>query len=237
MNISLIGYGKMGKAIEALLPTRNHTCVAKLNAADLTGAESLNNAQVAIEFTQPEAAYNNIKLCLENNIPVVIGTTGWYDKFDELKKICIENNGRMFHATNFSVGVNLFFELNKKLAKLMSNQLEYAVEIEEIHHTQKLDSPSGTAITIAEGVLENVSDKKQWVNEDSANPDDLSIISVREPEVPGTHVVTYTSEIDEIEIKHTAFSRQGFALGAIVAAEFLADAKPGIYTMQDLLNL
>ena len=237
MNITLIGYGKMGKAIEALLPSRNHTCVAKLNAEDLTSATSLNNGDVAIEFTQPEAAFNNIKLCLENNIPVVIGTTGWYDKFDELKKICIENNGRMFHATNFSVGVNLFFELNKKLAKLMSNQLEYAVEIEEIHHTQKLDSPSGTAITIAEGVLENVNDKKQWVNEDSANPDDLSIISVREPEVPGTHLVTYTSEIDEIEIKHTAFSRQGFALGAIIAAEFLADAKPGIYTMQDLLNL
>ena len=227
----------MGKAIEALLPNRNHTCAAKLTPENLTGVESLNNGDVAIEFTQPEAAFDNIKLCLENNIPVVIGTTGWYDRFDELKDICEANNGRMFHATNFSVGVNLFFELNKKLAALMNNQMEYAVEIEEIHHTQKLDSPSGTAITIAEGILENVADKKRWKNEGSANPEDLAIISLREPDVPGTHVVTYTSPIDEIEIKHTAFSREGFALGAIIAAEFLAKAKPGIYTMQDMLQL
>jgi len=227
----------MGKAIEALLDSRHHSCVAKLTPENLKGVASLNNGDVAIEFTQPEAAFDNIKLCLENNIPVVIGTTGWYDRYDELKQICEANNGRMFHATNFSVGVNLFFELNKKLAALMSNQMEYAVEIEEIHHTQKLDSPSGTAITIAEGILENVADKKQWKNEGSPNPEDLAIISVREPEVPGTHIVTYTSEIDEIEIKHTAFSREGFALGAIIAAEFLAKAKPGIYTMQDMLQL
>lgn len=238
MRIALIGYGKMGKAIEEIALQRGHEIVLKIdqpNLRDFT-KENMIKADAAIEFTSPHSAFENIRTCIECNTPVVSGSTGWVTRLEEMKKICTANNGAFIYASNFSVGVNLFFELNKKLAALMAPHKEYEVLIEETHHTEKKDAPSGTAITLAEQVLEKSSRKKQWVNKLSDNPDDLEIISQRIDPAPGTHNIKYSSAIDDIEIIHTAHNRKGFATGAVLAAEFIR-GKKGFFTMRDVLNL
>jgi len=238
MKLVLIGYGKMGKAIEEIALQRGHEIVLTIdqpNLSDLT-KENISKVDVAIEFTGPHTAYENIKSCLEFGTAVVSGSTGWLDKMEEIKKICAEKNGSFIYSSNYSVGVNIFFEVNKKLAALMSGHKEYEVILEETHHTQKKDAPSGTAITLAEQILEQVKRKKQWVNELSENTEDLEIISQRIDPAPGTHSVKYSSAIDDIEIIHTAHNRKGFSLGAVLAAEFIKDKK-GFFTMKDVLNL
>ena len=236
MKIALIGYGKMGKAIEPIALERGHEIVLKAQTSEEVDPQILSTAHVAIEFTSPESAKANILSCFNSNTPVVVGTTGWYESMDEIQSKMKAQNGALLPATNFSLGVNIFFEINKKLGALMNNQHQYDVMIEETHHTEKLDAPSGTAITIGEGVLSEVDRKKNWVNDASDENEELSIISYREPEVPGTHIVTYESEVDAIKLEHVAHSRKGFALGAVVAAEFLA-GKTGLYSMKDVLNL
>jgi len=240
MKIALIGYGKMGKAIEEIAVQRGHEIVAKIDA---TGSlESLADQQVdvAIEFTRPDAAVQNILFCIEKGIPVVVGTTAWNHEFPRVKAAVETKNGAMLYASNFSVGVNIFFEINRRLAQLMNPHIEYTVNIEEIHHLQKLDAPSGTAVSIANDILGNSSSLKQWkLGEESApevQSDELAITSFRQPDVPGTHVVSYRSEVDTIEIRHEAHSRKGFALGAVIAAEFL-NGKKGIFTMSDVLKI
>lgn len=238
MKIGLIGYGKMGKEIEKIALDRGHEIVLIIdinNPEDLT-PENLKKADVVIEFTVPASAINNYKLCFEAGVPVVSGTTGWLEKKDEVYQLCKESNGAFFHTTNFSLGVNIFFAVNKKLAQLMAERSEYKVEMKEIHHTQKLDAPSGTAITLAEGILENIPVKKTWVNQSTENVEELGIISEREGQVPGTHIIKYDSEVDYIEITHCAKSRRGFAFGAVLAAEYSV-GKKGILTMNDLLNI
>ena len=238
MKIALIGYGKMGKAIEEIALQRKHEIVLKIdidNFNDFT-KEKISKADVAIEFTGPHSAYQNIKKAIELDVAVVCGSTGWLEKYDEIKKLVAEKNGALIYASNFSVGVNIFFELNKKLATLMSSHPDYEAIIEEVHHTQKKDAPSGTAITLAEQILKINKKKKRWVNEVSDNPEDLEIISQRIDPTPGTHSVKYSSAIDDIEIIHTAHSRKGFALGAVVAAEFLK-GKKGIFGMKEVLGL
>ena len=237
MKIALIGYGKMGKAIEEIAIDRNHTAVLKIdiNNIDQFTKENLQQCDVAIEFTGPHSAVENISKCLDAGIPVVSGSTGWLEQWPLIKNKCESLNGTLLYASNFSVGVNLFFELNKKLAELMSRHPEYGVTMEEIHHIQKKDAPSGTAITLAEQVLENIPQKKKWINDIAKYPNELSIISKRIDPAPGTHSVKYSSAIDDIEIIHTAHSRTGFATGAVLAAEFIA-GKKGIYTMKDVLH-
>ena len=232
MKIALVGYGKMGKIIDEIAQSRGHEVVARLRETPTT--ESLNKADVAIEFSNPEAAFENIKVCLENNIPVICGTTGWLDKKPEIEKLTLQNNCAFLYGSNFSLGVNLFFALNEKLAQLMSNVKEYSCQLEEIHHIHKLDAPSGTAISIAEGIIKN-SNYEAW-KLDETKGKELGIFAIREDEVPGTHSVFYRSEVDEIEIKHTAFNRNGFALGAVIASEWIADKK-GIFSMKDVLGL
>ncbi|UQB67294.1 4-hydroxy-tetrahydrodipicolinate reductase [Epilithonimonas zeae] len=232
MKIAIIGYGKMGKIIDEISQSRGHEVVARLRETPTT--ENLNNADVAIEFSNPEVAFENIKTCLENKIPVICGTTGWLDKKPEIEKLALENNTPFLYGSNFSLGVNLFFALNENLAKLMSNTNEYSVQLEEIHHIHKKDAPSGTAISIAEGIIEN-SKYEAW-KLDETKDKELGIFAIREDEVPGTHSVFYRSEVDEIEIKHTAFNRNGFALGAVIAAEWIVDKK-GIFSMKDVLGL
>jgi 4-hydroxy-tetrahydrodipicolinate reductase len=238
MKIALIGYGKMGKEIERIALERGHQIACRIgrNSTDTFDGEAFKTADVAIEFTTPLSAYSNYMQCFKHGVPVVSGTTGWLDKIDEIKSMC-ENKGQtFFYASNFSLGVNLFFELNKKLASLMNKTEGYDVSIEEIHHIHKKDAPSGTAITLAEGIIENNPHKTQWTllpeNHETAVP----IKAVREDEVPGTHTITYNSEVDEIMITHRAKSRQGFAIGAVLAAEFTATRK-GFLGMNDLLNL
>ena len=238
MKIALIGYGKMGKAIEEIALAKGHEVVLKIdmdNQHEFT-AENLSKADVAIEFTGPHSAVDNLKKLFDAGTPVVSGSTGWLERWDEVKNYCQSKNGAFIYASNFSIGVNLFFEVNTYLAKLMSNHPEYEASMEEIHHTQKKDAPSGTAITLAEQVLQQIKTKKQWVNENSTNNEDLIITSKRIDPAPGTHSIKYHSEIDDIEIIHTAHSRKGFAGGAVAAAEFLA-GKKGIYTMKDVLGL
>lgn len=238
MHIALIGYGKMGKAIEEIALQRNHTVILIIdenNTADFT-KENLSKADVAIEFTSPHSAFENVKKCIEWNTPVVCGSTGWTERLDEMIKYCKEKNGSFIYSSNFSIGVNIFFELNKKLAALMSSHPDYAVSIEETHHTQKKDAPSGTAITLAEQIIKQLPDKKRWVNNESNNPEELPIISKRIDPAAGTHGIKYSSSIDDIEIIHTAHSRQGFAAGAVLAAEFIKDRK-GYFSMKDVLNL
>ncbi|MBA4196430.1 MAG: 4-hydroxy-tetrahydrodipicolinate reductase [Chitinophaga sp.] len=238
MNIALIGYGKMGKAIEAIAVEKGHNIVLKIdlhNAEDFT-KENLSEADVAIEFTSPHSAFDNVMKCLSFNIPVVCGSTGWLDKWLEVKNYCESTNGALVYASNYSIGVNLFFELNTYLAKLMNKHKEYDVIMEEIHHTQKKDAPSGTAITLAEQVLQNIDTKEKWVNHLSENPSDLTIISERIDPAPGTHKIKYHSIVDDIEIIHTAHSRTGFASGAVLAAEFLK-GKKGIFGMKEVLGL
>ena len=238
MNIALIGYGKMGKEIEKIALSRGHKInlvIDITNPKDLTIA-NLQKCDVAIEFTIPDSAINNYYKCFEAGIPVVSGTTGWLDKKDEVYQKCREANGTFFYGSNFSVGVNLFFELNKKLAKLMAGQPEYIVEMKEVHHTQKLDAPSGTAISLAEDILENLPGKNKWVNDQIPKENELNIISERRGEVPGIHTIKYESEVDFIEITHDAKSRKGFAFGAVLAAEYCLKNK-GVLTMKNLLNI
>ncbi|MBO9733124.1 MAG: 4-hydroxy-tetrahydrodipicolinate reductase [Chitinophaga sp.] len=235
MKIALIGYGKMGKAIDAIATAKGHEIVIRATSKDILTKEALSQADVAIEFTVPETAYENVLKCFEANVPVVSGTTGWLDKLPEINARCIEKKQAFLHATNFSVGVNIFFELNKKLAALMANQPQYNVWMEEIHHTQKKDAPSGTAISLAEQLLASVTRKTGWVNEETSQPEQLSIISKRIDPAPGTHIINYTSPIDDITITHTAHSREGFAAGAVVAAEWLK-GKTGVFTMSEVLG-
>ncbi|MGZ5187814.1 MAG: 4-hydroxy-tetrahydrodipicolinate reductase [Kaistella sp.] len=231
MKIALVGYGRMGKIIDEIATHRNHEIVARLN--ETPTSENLKNADVAIEFSNPEVAFNNIKICLENKIPVICGTTGWLDRKPEIEKIAAENNTAFLYGSNFSLGVNLFFALNEKLADLMKNFTEYNVQLEEIHHTHKKDAPSGTAISLAEGIIKNDQRFAGW-KLDETEKTELGIFAIREDEVPGTHSVFYRSEVDEIEIKHTAYSRNGFAQGAVVAAEWI-QGKTGNFSMKDVL--
>jgi 4-hydroxy-tetrahydrodipicolinate reductase len=238
MNIALIGYGKMGKEIEKIAVSRGHQIKLIIdinNPQDLT-VENLRKCDVAIEFTIPKSAIQNYNICFEAGIPVVSGTTGWLDKKEEVYKRCKETNGTFFYGSNFSVGVNLFFELNRKLAELMSKREEYNLEMTEVHHTQKLDAPSGTAISLAEDILEKISNKTAWVNDSTPAKNEFNIKSERRGEVPGIHTVKYDSDVDYIEITHSAKSRKGFALGAVLAAEYCLKHK-GILTMKDLLNI
>jgi 4-hydroxy-tetrahydrodipicolinate reductase len=238
MNIALIGYGKMGKAIEQIAIERGHVVVLKIdfdNQHHFT-KENLQKADVAIEFTGPHSAFENVIKCLEYGVPLVCGSTGWLDKWPDAKAVCEKNDGALLYASNFSVGVNLFFEINKYVAALLNKHPEYNISMEEIHHTQKKDAPSGTAITLAEQILANNHLKKSWVNEAAATTDELSIISKRIDPAPGTHSIKYASAIDDIEITHTAHSRTGFATGAVVAAEFLK-GKKGIFSMKEVLGL
>jgi 4-hydroxy-tetrahydrodipicolinate reductase len=237
MNIALIGYGKMGKAIEEIALQKGHEIVLKIdveNQHDLT-IENLQKADVAIEFTGPENALNNINKCIDANIPVVSGSTGWLQHWPEVEKYCREKNGTLLYASNFSIGVNIFFEVNKRLAALISKQPAYDVTIEEIHHTAKKDSPSGTAITLAEQIIKEIPRKSTWINEPSTNDEALVINSIRMDPAPGTHTVKYSSGVDDIAITHTAHNRKGFAGGAILAAEFL-QRKKGIFHMKDVLG-
>jgi|ERR1043166_2867774 4-hydroxy-tetrahydrodipicolinate reductase len=238
MKIALIGYGKMGKAIEEIAVNRGHEIVLKIDEYNLADFNKKNTseANVAIEFTGPHSAYDNVRKALGFDVPLVCGSTGWLEKLDDIKNLCQERKGSFIYASNFSVGVNIFFEVNKKLAALMAPQKNYEVQVTEIHHTQKKDAPSGTAITIAEQILENLKRKKNWVNRISDKVEELEIISERVDPAAGTHKVKYSSAIDDIEIIHTAHSRQGFALGAVLAAEYVHDKK-GIFTMKDVLNL
>ncbi len=228
----------MGKAIEEIAIAKGHEIVLKIdidNAAEFT-KENISKADVAIEFTGPHSAFNNVMKCMEFGIPLVCGSTGWLDKWAEAKKYCEQQNGTLIYASNYSIGVNLFFELNTRLAKLMSGYPSYNVSMEEIHHTQKKDAPSGTAITLAEQVLENIPSKKDWVNHVTDKPEELQIISERIDPAPGTHKIKYSSSVDDIEIIHTAHNRVGFAGGAVLAAEF-AFGKKGIFGMKDVLGL
>ncbi|MBB6369133.1 4-hydroxy-tetrahydrodipicolinate reductase [Chryseobacterium shigense] len=233
MRIALVGYGKMGKIIDEIAQKRGHEIVARLK--ETPTAENLNNPDVAIEFSLPEAAYDNIKACLENKIPVICGTTGWLEKKEEIEKIAVDNDSAFLYGSNFSLGVNLFFALNEKVAEIMKNVDEYTCQLEEIHHIHKKDAPSGTAISIAEGIIKNNPKFNAWKLEETEGQE-LGIFAIREDEVPGTHSVYYKSEVDEIELKHTAFNRNGFALGAVVAAEWIKDKK-GNFTMKDVLGL
>ena len=239
MKIALIGYGKMGKEIEKIALERGHTISLKVTSqnADYTSSD-LKSSDVAIEFSIPEAAKQNIYKCFEAHVPVAIGTTAWYKDFDEVVAKCESGNHAMLYASNFSLGVNLFWQMTEKLSSLMENHKEYTASINEIHHTEKLDSPSGTAITTAEKVLSNSSDLKNWFlsEHNKVESESLPITAERIPNVPGTHTVKYESEIDKIELTHEAKSRKGFALGSILAAEFL-HKKQGVYTMNDLLGL
>lgn len=244
MNIALLGYGKMGQIIERFATERGHEIVLKIgieNLDDFT-KENLKKADVAIDFSAPNAAVANIYKCFEAGLPVVVGTTGWYGNLQQIKNDCLNGNNTLLYGSNFSVGVNLFFHLNKVLAKLMNNYPAYEVQVEEIHHTQKLDSPSGTAMTIAEDIIEAVDRKQEWVNEvvgtsvpDTIKNEQLLIESHRIENVPGTHTVVYSSEVDEIEIKHTAHNRAGFALGAVIAAEWLEN-KQGFFNIADVFD-
>jgi 4-hydroxy-tetrahydrodipicolinate reductase len=237
MNIALIGYGKMGKTIEQVAVSRGHHIKLKidLNNLDDFNQINFNDIDVAIEFTGPHTAYNNILKCLEYKTPVVCGSTGWLEHISDVENKCKSSNGSFLYASNFSVGVNIFFEVNKKLAQLMEGKNQYDIFIREIHHTQKKDAPSGTAITIAEQILSNNTSKQHWVNDKPSSKEELYIKSERIDPYPGLHEVTYSSEIDEIQIIHNAHSRDGFALGAVLAAEYVANRK-GIFTMKDVLG-
>ncbi len=238
MRIALVGYGKMGKAIEQIALNKGHEIILRAgieNPEELT-LENLQKADVAIEFTGPESAFHHLQLCFEAGIPVVCGSTGWLRQYEEAKNICAEKNGGLLYASNFSLGVNLFFELNKRLAEMMAPYIQYKASITEIHHTAKLDAPSGTAITLAEQIIEKMPKLSGWAISEDANATQLSIESKRIDPAPGTHTIRYVSDIDTLTIEHEAHSRQGFAAGAVMAAEFLA-GKKGIFSMKDVLQL
>ena len=232
MKIALFGYGKMGKTIEQIALQKGHTIVLKTSGK--SSLEKIIEADVAIDFSTPKAAASNIKFCLEHQIPIVCGTTGWLDNYDEIINFCNKCNGAFIYASNFSIGVNIFFKMNEYLANLMKPWKEYQVSLEEIHHIEKLDTPSGTAITLAEDIIKN-SDKKSW-NLKKVEKNNIKITAKRQTNVKGTHTINYQSEIDTISIQHEAHSREGFALGALIAAEWLV-GKKGIFSMKDVLKL
>ncbi len=244
MKIILLGYGKMGQLIERFAVKRGHEVVLIVdenNRSDIE-LEDIEDADLAIDFSTPDAALANISLCFEANLPIVVGTTGWYEHLEEVKETCLTADQSLLYGSNFSIGVNIFFHINKLLAKAINPYKQYDVQVEEIHHIHKLDAPSGTAITIAEGILDQIDDKHSWVNtiegsgeEIIPKPDQLLIESLRIEEVPGTHTVLYSSEVDQIEFKHTAHSREGFALGAVIAAEWLY-GKKGFYQVTEMFD-
>lgn len=236
MHIALIGYGKMGKAIESIALERGHTIGLKADSKTNFSIDDLKKHDVAIEFTNPHSSVGNIQKCMNAGIPVVIGSTGWYHDFEKVEEFLEEKKGTLLHATNFSIGVNLFWSFNAQIARTMQKYEQYNVTVHEVHHTQKLDAPSGTAITTAETIVKNYSHKQHWVHGKQPAANELEITHARTDNVPGTHVVNYTSAIDDITITHTAHNRQGFATGAIVAAEWLK-GKKGIFTMRDVLGI
>lgn len=237
MNVALIGYGKMGKEIEQILISRGHSVslIIDMNNAGDLNAENLKGIDVAIEFSTPHTAYENVVKCIECRTPIVCGTTAWLDKYDSVVALCEEKKGAFFYASNYSIGVNIVFKINRELARLMNKFNEYDVTIEEVHHTQKKDAPSGTAITLAEGVLEGLERKKNWICGTTTVADELEIAAIRRSVVPGIHTVTYECDADVITLNHNAKSRKGFAQGAVLAAEFLC-GKTGVYTMDDLMG-
>jgi 4-hydroxy-tetrahydrodipicolinate reductase len=234
MKIVLVGYGKMGKTIEKIALQRGHQITGKIDV-DNAGELDTVQADAAIEFSHPDAAFNNVKKCIERGIPVVCGTTGWLNRKPEIEQLVKFKNGAFFYASNYSLGVNVFFKLNEHLATLLKNFDSYNVSMDEIHHTEKKDSPSGTAITLAEGIMKIIDRKKRWVNNETTAAEELEIKSFRIGQVPGTHTVKYASAMDEIEIKHTAHTREGFALGAVLVAEWIKDKK-GSLNMDDFLK-
>jgi len=236
MNIAILGYGKMGREVEKISIDRGHTIIIKAHSQEKATTNQLEKADIAIEFSTPKDARDNIMQCFDCNLPVVSGTTGWLDEFENTKEYCLTNMKTFFYASNFSVGVNIFFEINRNLSQLMNNFENYNISLEEIHHIHKLDKPSGTALTIAQDIIKNVKRKKHWTLENNTlDPESLGIKSIREAEVPGTHLVNYNSEEDYIEIKHIAKSRKGFALGAVLAAEWVA-GRTGFFEMKDMLK-
>ena len=238
MKIALIGYGKMGHMIEDIAVDRGHEIVLRLNIDNLEDftQHNISKAYVAIEFTGPDSAYENVKQCIQFGIPVVSGSTGWNNKIADIQELCLERGGSFLHTSNFSIGVNIFFALNRQLAKLMASHPEYEVSMREIHHTEKKDAPSGTAVTLAEQVLAELPRKQRWVNQPARSGEELSIISERIDPAAGRHEVKYSSEIDDLEIVHTAHNRKGFALGAVLAAEYIHDKK-GVFQMKDVLGI
>lgn len=238
LKIILIGYGRMGQEVERMAVKRGHQVVVTIdkdNQKELN-PENMQQADVAIEFSMPDAAYNNIMTCLQNGLPVVSGTTGWLDKMPQVRDYCNQHGRAFFHAPNFNLGVNLFFKFNEHIARIMNGYSNYDVEVEETHHVHKVDAPSGTAKQLAGILMDALDRKKEWKKEKAENPEDLAVKSIREDEVPGIHRVMYHSDFDDIEIKHSAKSREGFALGAVMAAEFL-QGKKGVYSMDDMLKL
>lgn len=235
MKIALIGYGKMGKTIENIATQRGHEIILRLDVQNPEDFEQLYKADVAIEFTRPESAFHNLQRAFEAGVPVVCGTTGWLDKYEEIVHLCKDCNGTLLYASNYSIGVNIFFEINRRLAVMMNNYPMYDVAMQEIHHTQKLDAPSGTAITLAEGILQNINRKTQWVCNTEGEQQDIQITAKRIDPAPGTHIVSYNSTIDSIEIIHTAHSREGFATGAVLAAEWIV-GKKGVFSLKDMLG-
>jgi len=237
MKIAMLGYGKMGKKIEELAQMAGHKFILKIDKDNrhTLNSESLRQADVAIEFSQPSAAVKNIKLCLTNGIPIVSGTTGWLEHYAEISDLCEKEKGAFFYASNYSIGVHLFRNINKQLTALMDSQPDYQPQLTEIHHTQKLDAPSGTAITLAEDLLSKISSKDQWINESTEDPKTLSILSERIDQVPGTHRIDWQSAVDTIRIEHIAHSREGFAKGALAAATWIVDKK-GVFGMEDMLG-
>jgi len=240
MNIALIGYGKMGKAIEKIAEERGHAISVICNSALSVNLADFSDVDVAIEFTEPALAVSHIKFCTEKNIPIVVGTTGWNNDLVAVSELIKRHQGKLLHASNFSIGVNIFFEINKKLAQLMQPNSEYKLTVEETHHIQKKDAPSGTGISIADDILSNNSNYSTWKvgkeNIPNVEAREFPLVAYRKPDVPGTHKVTYESDIDKIEIIHEAHNRKGFALGAVIAAEFLAQQESGVYQMNDVLN-
>lgn len=236
MNILILGYGKMGRVIEQIAISRGHNVAYKINLDNLHEMAAIDprKVDVAIEFSGPESAVGNLTYCFDNQVPVVCGSTGWLHKKAEIETQCMQKGGSFFYASNFSLGVNIFFHVNQVLAELINRYPGYEVSMEEIHHTEKKDTPSGTALTLAKDILDRIRSKTSWINAPSTHPSQLSIISKREANVPGTHIVRYDSNIDSFEIKHIAHNREGFALGAVVAAEWI-QGKKGVFGMADML--
>jgi 4-hydroxy-tetrahydrodipicolinate reductase len=236
MKIAILGYGNMGQEIERIAISRKHEIVLIIDSVEdwEKDGSHLAEADIAVEFSQPDSVLDNIYSCFDANVPIVIGTTGWYEDIEQVKRDCIEQGRTMFFSTNYSIGVNLFFELNRKLAALMSKWVEYEISIEETHHIHKQDAPSGTAIVLANDIIRNSERKEKWVKAMTENPEELGIQSFRTENVPGTHKVRYESSNDSIEIIHTAKNRRGFAIGTLMAAEYLL-GKKGIFEMKDLL--
>ena len=238
MNIALIGYGKMGKAIEEIAISRGHSVVVKFNSQKPLESSQLRTTDVAIEFSQPDLALKHIKLCADGQIPIVVGTTAWEEHLQEVINHIDKREASLIYSSNFSIGVNLFFEMNKHLARLMNDKTDYVASITEIHHTQKIDAPSGTAVTLAKDLISNHPTYSSWKltgQSENMEKSDLPISAIREENVPGTHLISYTSEIDTLTIEHQAHNRKGFALGAVIAAEFI-HKKQGVYTMSDILK-